>query len=63
MKASELISQLQKLMTESGTDPEVLGQSHGCCYHGHDIQSVSFGEDRYNGWNTVGESEMILIRV
>ena len=40
MKASELIIRLQELMEIKGYDPEVLGQSHGCCYHGHEIISV-----------------------
>lgn len=42
MKASDIIKRLEELMLESGEDPEVLGQSHGCCSHGHPIESIDF---------------------
>lgn len=44
MTASEVIKRLQELMELSGRDPEVLGQSHGCCQHGHPIMSIDFDD-------------------
>jgi hypothetical protein len=63
MKASELILRLQELVESSGKDPEVLGQSGGCCYRGHTIEAVSFGEAMYAGVKTNGEEDCIVIRV
>lgn len=44
-KASQVISVLQQLMDESDSDPEVLGQSHGCCMHGHDIMKIEWDDE------------------
>ena len=55
MKASEVIKRLQDLMEKSGKDPEVLGQSHGCCRHGHEIDSIDF--------DTVDDPDDIVIHV
>lgn len=44
MTASEVIKELQKLMDESGQDPEVGAQSHGCCPHAHSIREIEFDE-------------------
>ena len=63
MKASELIGVLQTLMQQTGTDPEVLGQSHGCCRHGHEIESVVLGSEKYKDVYTGNEIGMIVIRV
>lgn len=56
MKASELIEELKSLSIRLGHDPEVLCQSHGCCYHGHYIEVVEQGKDE-------DEQDKIIIRV
>ncbi len=55
MKASEVIKRLQDLIAERGTDPEVFGQSSGCCNHGHPIEKIEY--------DTVDYPDDIVIRV
>lgn len=55
MKASEVIKQLQDLMAERGIDPDVYGQSSGCCNHGHPIEVIEY--------DTVDYDDSIIIRV
>ena len=43
VRASEVVAKIQELMAELGGDPEVLGQSHGCCYHGHYVREIVAG--------------------
>jgi len=54
MKASHVIVELKILMEKTGKDPEVLGQSAGCCFHGHDIILIETGKDN--------EKENIVVR-
>lgn len=63
MRASELIERLQQIMSETGTDPEVGAQSHGCCHHAHEIISVEMGGTSYHGVTTDDEIGEIVIRV
>lgn len=68
MKASEVIEQLRNLMREAGGDPEVLAQSNGCCYDGHDIRQIEFGGGEMPGKNPGrcwpdDEADSIVIRV
>lgn len=62
MKASELIKELERLMTETSSDPEVGAQSHGCCNHAHTINSVEMG-GAHHSRVAADEEEMIVIRV
>jgi hypothetical protein len=62
MKASELIYELQRLMAETGSDPEVGAQSSGCCYHAHEILTVGMG-GVYRTADVSREKGMIVIRV
>jgi hypothetical protein len=61
MKASELIDRLRALSAEIGGDPEVVGQAHGCCEHGHEILAVERGGPLEEGSYT--SSAEIVIRV
>lgn len=60
MKVSELTRLLNELQTEHG-DVEVLGQTSGCCPHGHEIKSVAMGvsTNRYTE-NEIGKIVMRL---
>lgn len=61
MKASEVIKKIKELMEETKSDPEVLSQSHGCCYHGHEIDTIEIGGTYMNV--TADEEGKIVIRV
>lgn len=62
MKASKLISILQHMMQEDGSDPDVGIQAFGCCNHAHSIEVVERGSPNYKGSDTSDEVGIIVIR-
>jgi hypothetical protein len=62
MTISELIAALQEMQKTLGADADVLAQSHGCCFHGHQIKTVEAGVGRYKGYPTSDEVGCVVIR-